>query len=125
MGHSETTRLTGKQLIAIERLLAGDSIADVAEAARVNRRTLSRWLLDDEFRTALQAAQGEAVAQASRRLAGALDRSAEIVIDIAERGNTATRLRAALAIPGMYAQLREVGEVNDRLTEIEARMTTT
>ena len=125
MGHSETTRLTGKQLIAIERLLAGDSIADVAEAARVNRRTLSRWLLDDEFRTALQAAQGEAVAQASRRLAGALDRSAEIVIDIAERGNTATRLRAALAIPGMYAQLREVGEVNDRLAEIEARMTTT
>ena len=112
-------------MIAIERLLAGDSIADVAEAARVNRRTLSRWLLDDEFRTALQAAQGEAVAQASRRLAGALDRSAEIVIDIAERGNTATRLRAALAIPGMYAQLREVGEVNDRLTEIEARMTTT
>ena len=125
MGHSETTRLTGKQLIAIERLLAGDSIADVAEAARVNRRTLSRWLLDDEFRTALQAAQVEAVAQASRRLAGALDRSAEIVIDIAERGNTSTRLRAALAIPGMYAQLREVGEVNDRLAEIEARMTTT
>jgi transcriptional regulator with XRE-family HTH domain len=124
MGHSETTRLTGKQLIAIERLLAGDSIADVAEAARVNRRTLSRWLLDDEFRTALQAAQGEAVAQASRRLAGALDRSAEIVIDIAERGNTSTRLRAALAIPGMYAQLREVGEVNDRLAEIEARITT-
>ena len=124
MGHSETTRLTGKQLIAIERLLAGDSIADVAEAARVNRRTLSRWLLDDEFRTALQAAQVEAVAQASRRLAGALDRSAEIVIDIAERGNTSTRLRAALAIPGMYAQLREVGEVNDRLAEIEARITT-
>jgi transcriptional regulator with XRE-family HTH domain len=124
MGHSETTRLTGKQLIAIERLLAGDSIADVAEAARVNRRTLSRWLLDDEFRTARQAAQGEAVAQASRRLAGALDRSAEIVIDIAERGNTSTRLRAALAIPGMYAQLREVGEVNDRLAEIEARITT-
>ena len=124
MGHSETTRLTGKQLIAIERLLAGDSIADVAEAARVNRRTLSRWLLDDEFRTALQAAQGEAVAQASRRLAGALDRSAEIVIDIAERGNTSTRLRAALAIPGMYAQLREVGDVNDRLAEIEARITT-
>ena len=124
MGHSETTRLTGKQLIAIERLLAGDSIADVAEAARVNRRTLSRWLLDDEFRTALQAAQVEAVAQASRRLAGALDRSAEIVIDIAERGNTSTRLRAALAIPGMYAQLREVGDVNDRLAEIEARITT-
>ena len=124
MGHSETTRLTGKQLIAIERLLAGDSIADVAEAARVNRRTLARWLLDDEFRTALQAAQVEAVAQASRRLAGALDRSAEIVIDIAERGNTSTRLRAALAIPGMYAQLREVGEVNDRLAEIEARITT-
>lgn len=124
MGHSETTRLTGKQLIAIERLLAGDSIAEVAEAARVNRRTLSRWLLDDEFRTALQAAQVEAVAQASRRLAGALDRSAEIVIDIAERGNTSTRLRAALAIPGMYAQLREVGDVNDRLAEIEARITT-
>ena len=124
MGHSETTRLTGKQLIAIERLLAGDSIADVAEAARVNRRTLSRWLLDDEFRTALQAAQVEAVAQASRRLAGALDRSAEIVIDIAERGNTSTRLRAALAIPGMYVQLREVGDVNDRLAEIEARITT-
>lgn len=125
MGHSETTRLTGKQLIAIERLLAGDSIADVAEAARVNRRTLSRWLLDDEFRTALQAAQVEAVAQASRRLAGALDRSAEIVIDIATGpGNTSTRLRAALAIPGMYAQLREVGDVNDRLAEIEARITT-
>lgn len=119
MRHSET--LSARQVAAIARLMAGDNVTATAAAVGINRRTVARWMGDPRFIAALRSARGDAIGQAARRTAGALDRMAQIVIDLAERSeDDAVRLRAALAVLAMHADLMDLGEMDDRLRQLEA-----
>lgn len=79
MRHSET--LSARQVAAIARLMAGDNVTATAAAVGINRRTVARWMDDPRFIAALRSARGDAIGQAARRTAGALDRMAQIVIE--------------------------------------------
>ena len=119
VSHKEP-RLTGRQLAAIARLMAGDNVTRAAEASGVPRRTLTRWLTEEPFTRALEAAQADAIADSVRHLAGALSEASAAVIRLArESEDEAIRLRAALAVVSMYRELRDAGDLEARLAALE------
>lgn len=112
--------LTGRQLAAIARLMAGDNVTRAAEACGIPRRTLTRWLTEEPFTRALEAAQTAAIADSVRHLAGALSEASAAVIRLArESEDEAIRLRAALAVVSMYRELRDAGDLEARLAALE------
>ena len=112
--------LTAKQTRAVELLMQGETVTGTAEALHVTRRTVQRWLTEDNFAEALEQAQSVAMSSAARRLAGKLDRAAELVVNLAERAeDEPVRLKAALSIVDMYARLREMGDVGAQIAELQ------
>ena len=112
--------LTGRQLAAIARLMAGDNVTRAAEACGIPRRTLTRWLAEEPFTRALEAAQADAIADSVRHLAGALSDASAAAIRLArESEDEAIRLRAALAVVSMYRELRDAGDIEARLAALE------
>ena len=112
--------LTARQLRAVDLLMAGATVTGAAEALHVTRRTVQRWLTEGNFAEALEHAQGAAMSTAARRLAGKLDRAAELVVRMAESAeDEPVRLKAALSIVDMYARLREMGDVGAQIAELQ------
>ena len=112
--------LTAKQTRAVELLMQGETVTGAAEALHLSRRTVQRWLTEDNFAEALELAQGAAMSSAARRLAGKLDRAAELVCNLAERAeDEPVRLKAALSIVDMYSRLREMGDVAAQIAELQ------
>lgn len=112
--------LTAKQTRAVELLMQGETVTGAAEALHLSRRTVQRWLTEDNFAEALEQAQSVAMSSAARRLAGKLDRAAELVCNLAERAeDEPVRLKAALSIVDMYARLREMGDVGAQIAELQ------
>lgn len=63
-----TAKLTARQEQAIQALLTGVNVKEVARKVHVGRTTLYRWLNDTAFRTAYHAAQERSHAWAVNRL---------------------------------------------------------
>ncbi len=71
--------LTDKQLAAIEMLIVGKSLAAVAEAMHIDRKTLYNWRCDSDFQLALAERRDELWASAADRLRGLLDSSLDVI----------------------------------------------
>ena len=100
--------------------MAGATVTGAAEALNLSRRTVQRWMTEDNFAEALEHAQGAAMSTAARRLAGKLDRAAELVCNLAETAeDEPVRLKAALSIVDMYARLREMGDISAQIAELQ------
>jgi len=119
-----SARLKPAQTRALAALLTERDVAAAARAADVGERTLHRWLRHNEaFIAALQAAQAEALAAALRRLTGLTGDALATVADIMRNGESeANRLRAAALALEMYCRLRELSELDARVTALEERM---
>ena len=112
--------LTARQLRAVDMLMSGETVTGTAEALHVTRRTVQRWLTEDNFAEALEHAQGAAMSSAARRLAGKLDRAAALVCNLAETAeDEPVRLKAALSIVDMYARLREMGDISAQIADLQ------
>lgn len=121
----QTTTLSPKQMRAIDCLLSASTVVAAAECCGVNRTTLYRWLADDTFKREMDAAQRALVQTAARRLTNGLEKSVTTALDLAEKSeDEPTRLRAALAIPGMLRELTEHYELSDRIRKLEEAVET-
>lgn len=117
---AQTATLSAKQMRAIDCLLAASSVVAAAECCKVNRSTLYRWMADDVFKSALDAAQRALVATATRRLANGLEKSVTTALYLAESSeDESVRLRAAIAIPAMLQSLGEHFDMAERIAALE------
>ena len=117
---AKTGTLTKKQIDFIELLLQSPSTIEACRRASVPKRTAYNWLADDTFKASLDFAQRQLVSTAARRLAYGLEKSVTTALHLAELSeDEAIRLRAALAIPGMLRNLREHGDILERVTALE------
>jgi hypothetical protein len=115
-------KITRNQRKAVAALLKYKTIGEAAEAVRINPRTLHRWLDDPGFRLELSQAEGEAIDLITRRLLvmgdKALD-SLEDVLDCPDQPGASNRRLAALAILDQLLKLRELRNIEGRLTDLE------
>lgn len=113
-------KLTPAQRKAIETLLTEGSVAAAALTAGVARSTLYRWMSDDAFLVELRAAETLAVQSLSRSLTGLGESAVTALKDALAPGNkTSTRLRAAEIVIGNLLRLRELVDLETRITALE------
>ena len=118
---TEEKDLSPGQLKAIEALLTCGNAVAAAKAAGVARRTLYRWMQDPLFVDALRAAEADAVKGLSRLLAGLGESAGLALSDALAPGQKITvRLRAAEIVFGNLLRLRELVDLEARITALES-----
>lgn len=117
-------KLTPRQRRAIAALLGSKDIKAAAELAKVGERTLYRWLNLPSFRAALLEAEGEAIDQATRQLIYLQGPAISVIAGtLADRSNAAgVRLRAAQSVLDYLLRLRELRNIEKRITDLEAAL---
>ena len=113
--------LTTKQVRAVQALLTTKGLAEAAQTAQVGERTLARWLTEPVFRAALSQAEGDLLDAATRRLLSLQDSAIgafEAVLDGEEVSHT-VRLRAAQGVLDHLLRLRELRNMEQRITALE------
>lgn len=113
--------LTPKQTKAIVALMGSRDLAAAAAETGVNPRTIWQWLKQPAFKEELKRAQAGTIEQAQGRLiagqAAALDTLEELM---AHAESEAVRRQAALDWLNMLVRYRDMGEIEARITALEA-----
>lgn len=124
---NDDKKITAQQQRAIAALLSTRNVATAAKQAKVGERTLHRWISEDAaFKVALSAAEGELIGTATRRLLQYQEAAIVVIATImADTSNSAgVRLRAAGIVIDTMLKLRELRNVEERLTALEAQYAT-
>jgi hypothetical protein len=94
----EGPALPAVQEIALQRLAAGSSISEAAKAARVDRRTVSRWIHSDpQFAAAYNAWHHEMLASGRARLLAMTDLALDTVHSAMAQGDARVAVQVAKA----------------------------
>ena len=106
---------------AILALIEHGAVSQAADAIGCARQTLYRWLKEPEFAQALRDASGSQVADASRRLDALLLRAiAELEKLLGSESDHQRRL-AAESILSHGVRLRELTELEERVSALEMK----
>lgn len=122
---SSAGSLTARQQRAVRALLTCKSVGDAAASSGVGERTLYRWLTDPAFRVALAAAEGDLLDAATRRLLGLQEQAISTLERMLADGSAASdtvKLRAAEQVLSHLLKLRELRDIEQRLTALEQSM---
>ncbi len=118
-----TKQLTPAQQRFLEALLdvRNRSVKAAAKASETPHRTAVRWMANDDFKQALDAALADAMDELTRQLVTRLQPSADVVAALAfdQAQPAAVRLRAASAIIDVGLRLYEGRQFERRLTALE------
>ena len=120
----EAKRITPTQGRAIAALLTSRDVREAAKAVGVGPRTLYRWYALPEFQQALKAAETEALNSSIRRLADATGAAVDTLKAELEndKASPSARIRAADVILSRLLDLKQLTEIEARLSAIEAEL---
>ena len=118
---NKTGALSAKQTAVIAALLETRTVADAAEKTGTPTRTIYRWLLQDDFKAALQTAESGMIDEAVRRLLSMQQQAltALQVVMMARDTPPSARVAAARTVLDAMLKLRELRTVEERLTALE------
>ena len=116
-------QITAQQTKAIEVLLTSRSIQQASETCGLAYKTLRRWMGDPTFKAALIKRESETLDAATRRLAGLGNDAIDTMAKIMTSGeNETNKLRAAQSILDNLLRLRELRDVEERLSALEEKV---
>jgi DNA-binding LacI/PurR family transcriptional regulator len=107
--------------VLVAALASGATQREAAEQAGVSERTVRRRLDDDDFRSAVEEARREMVAQAVAHLSGTATDAAKTLRALLKARSEHARLGAARAVLDYLRQHRAEVEVEERIAELERR----
>lgn len=108
---------------AIAGLLCSRTVAQAAERAQVSRRTLERWLSQEQFRQRFEEAQRQIVPSALDVLRKASVNFASTLAGMSEDASLPPAIRLGAARDGLALILRHSG-FEERLRELEVQVRT-
>lgn len=106
--------------LLISSLASGLTVAGAAKAANVSERTAFRRLRRPEFRSAIATARTEMTERATALLTDLSTSAATALGELLKADSEAVRLGAARSILELGARLREAGELETRISALEA-----
>jgi len=113
--------ITVRQQKAVTALLTERTARDAAKKAGVAEKTLYTWLADPAFRSALRDAEKTILDEVTRRLSAggrlALDTLQKLVTSARHES---TKLRASMAWLELSLKYRDMKDIDERLTALEA-----
>lgn len=113
--------LTPGQKRAIAELLTSGNVTKAAEVAGVSRYTLHRWMKQAAFRDALRQAEQDALDGLQRRLVTLGNGAADALQDGLDSHDLRLRLKAASTVLDRLMTLRQLIDLDSRLTALENR----
>jgi transposase-like protein len=116
-GHGE--KFSRKKEIAVSALLIESSLAAAANRAGISESTLRRWLRDQEFAAAVDDARRATFRDAIGSLRVATIQAVETLRSALNDPSSSIRVRAAVAILELGAELGEIGDLSSRLSRLE------
>ena len=112
-------RISEKKLKAIELLMQSYSPGEVAAEVGISRVTVYRWLKDEDFNAELDNQKSELIKRSSRKLAGALDQAADVLIDLLKTKNPNVRRLAAGNIFDYCFKFSDITDIENRIKALE------
>lgn len=103
-------------------LLTAPSLRAAAEACGMSEKTIARYMAMPEFRQALTQAEAESIDGAGRVLVAGQAQALAVLADVMSDPNArpGDRRAAAVAWLDMVLRWREMRDLDQRLTELEA-----
>lgn len=117
----EKENLSPRQQIAVQALLTARTMGEVAEAAGIAQKTLTRWLRDERFSEAVKAAQSEALSHATRLLVGEQKASINTLAELRDNKRTPASVRrgAARDLLELSQRFVDLRDFDERLARLE------
>jgi len=113
--------ITVKQQKAITALLSERTGRDAAKKAGVSEKTLYGWLADKDFRAALRSAEAEVLDTVTRRLGVGQALALDTLESLIQRAkHESTKLTACVSWLNMFIKYRDMQDIDERLTALEA-----
>ena len=116
----KNSNLSGRQRKALPILGSATSISEAARLSKVDRRTLHRWLKDEDFRAGLAQFHQQTTELACVQLQGLTLQAVRALGELMESPNPDVRLRAirtALSCSAKLNELRKLGDDVQALTD--------
>ncbi|MDE2837893.1 MAG: hypothetical protein OXL97_10380 [Chloroflexota bacterium] len=108
-------QLTPRQMLAIPYIVSAPSLRRGAQAARIGRNTLTRWMQDPNFRAEIGQARRHVPDLAFAEINGLALKGAIALADLLEDPDPRVR-NAAVRIALQHSlKLKEIAEVRDRM----------
>jgi transposase len=113
--------ITVKQHKAITALLSERTTRDAAKAAGVSEKTLYQWLNEPAFRAALREAEKSILDDVTRRLSAGASLALDTLKKLVQSArHESTKLRASVAWLELSLKYRDMHDIEERLTALEA-----
>jgi hypothetical protein len=118
----KVTKITPRQLKALESLITYGSIARAAAEAGVSRKTVHAWLRQPAFADELRRLEGLALQSLGRRLMALGELATAALFDALQPGEPmSNRLRAAAIVTERGPALSEITAILARIEQLERR----
>ncbi len=108
-------------LVLIEALAAGQSVAHAARLAGISVRTAFRRLDECSFQTAVRDCRNNMFEEAAGALAATTKKAAKTLENLLDDESPSIQLSAAKAVLDASQRLRETLDIEQRLAAIESR----
>jgi len=107
---------------AVEALGSGLSVTDASEKADVSRKTVYRWLENDEFKGQVLERQRETLERVSKRISAIALQGLETLSELMQSENETIRLRASSSVLSRFTEILELLRLEKRLEVLEAQV---
>jgi len=116
--------LNAREILLVDAIAAGDSLADSATAAGISYRTARRWRLKPHVAEQVRARVSENLAQTRAILSAGSSRAARGLVAMAagDAPAEAARCSSALGVLNSALKLAELEDVIERLTKLEEQL---
>ena len=116
--------LNAVELRFIELVASGQSLADTGAQIGRSERTARRWMKRPEMAAAVKARASEQVQTARSILTSGMSRAARSLVDMSDGKADAVspKVQAAKAVLDAATALTTVGDLQERLTELETKL---
>ena len=121
----ENGTLSAKQERALEALLLEPNIRAAARSAKVGETTLFRWLNEPDFSQMYRAARRKIFDDALSDLQKATGEAVATLRRNLQAESESAQIRAAIALIELAIRGRELGELEDRISTLEERLSDT
>ncbi|VGO12179.1 hypothetical protein PDESU_00730 [Pontiella desulfatans] len=121
-GQSKKTNLTPRQERLLVELVKTPDIQAAAKAAEVGRTTVYRWLEQPEFAAELDRCRNQAMNEALCNIKSLSSKAVQVMQELLDSENHSVRRMVCKDVLRHALQLREMEEIEQRLSRIEREM---
>ena len=113
-------QLSPRQERAIIEILAAPSLEEARRRVRASKSAFYSWLKDTTFQAELKRQRATMVSEAIERLQAGMGRAVDKLLGLIDSGKESTQFRSALAVIEQGLKVKELEELEERLSALEA-----